>query len=62
MRLGSLPSEEIRMDIEHNKKVVRRLLDEVVGQGDIAVIDELEPLLPGAHLHEPPHSPSHAAC
>lgn len=29
------------MDIEHNKAVVRRFLDEVVGQGQMAVLDEL---------------------
>lgn len=29
------------MHIEHNKNVVRRLLEEVVSQGDIALIDEL---------------------
>lgn len=29
------------MDIEHNKNVVRRLLGEVVGEGDMALIDEL---------------------
>jgi hypothetical protein len=34
------------MDIEHNTKIVRRLLDEVVGQGDIAVVGELDPCRP----------------
>lgn len=29
------------MDIERNKAVVRRLLDEVVGQGHLSVLDEL---------------------
>lgn len=29
------------MDVEHNKKVVRRLLDEVVGRGDMELIPEL---------------------
>jgi predicted ester cyclase len=29
------------MDVERNKAVVRRLLDEVVGEGNLAVLDEL---------------------
>ncbi len=29
------------MDVEHNKKVVRRLLDEVVGRGDMELVAEL---------------------
>lgn len=29
------------MDVEHNKEVVRRLLDEVLGRGDMALLAEL---------------------
>ncbi len=50
------------MDIEHNKKIVRRLLDEVVGQGDMALIDVLDPYCEARTCTSAPHSPSTAAC